>query len=397
MLNKALFFPQNKTHIDNMLPVAERLHSEGFKVIFLNAQKIYKQYIFPEIFPFKIIEMDLKPQLAFSFLSSFKKILFLMHFVKYVRLSQLNSFDLFIYGNDGALQRVFISKFKNKKHILILDGMISDYTFSFKNLLKNSDNIIIDIKIFIIDRMKYILNKCFAYIPYNYYLPSDVGCSRLDKIFVLSDYINNVIRNQRLRSTKIITSGMPRYKFLKKDDSKESDIRKMTFITGAYVWHNDIFADKLQHKTISVLINNIKNNQLNDFELTIRVHPREDINNYKYLLDYNFIKVEDSSVNIYDTIRQSDVIIAPNSTVMLEAMFIDKKVIFLFFNNEYWRFSKSYIKDSIFKKVFNEEEFLAELIKKEDGSVSKEKLKFYFNPNSEKAVDIIVNEIIKND
>ena len=68
------------------------------------------------------------------------KILFLFDFVKYVGTSQLNSHDIFIYGKMVLCRLKLISKFKNKKNILILDGMISNYKFSFKNLLKNSDN-----------------------------------------------------------------------------------------------------------------------------------------------------------------------------------------------------------------------------------------------------------------
>ena len=265
--------------------------------------------------------------------------------------------------------------------------MISNYKFSLKNLLKNSDNLIVDFKRFVRDRLKYILNKCFVYIPYNYYLPSDVGCSRLDNIFVLSDYINNIIKNQRLFPAKIITSGMPRYKFLIKEESnsiesKENKIKKITFLTGAYIWHNDILSDKLQHQTINILINAIKNNYLDNFSLTIRLHPRDDINNYSYLFNHSFIKLEDSSINIYDSINKADIITASNSTVLLEAMSINKKVLFLFLNNEYWRYSRSYIKDDIFKKVFNIKELVSELSKKETSKIRKEKLNFYFNPNS---------------
>jgi hypothetical protein len=40
---------------------------------------------------------------------------------------------------------------------------------------------------------------------------------------------------------------------------------------------------------------------------------------------------------------------------------------------------------------------MVELMKEYNHTIEKNKLKYYFNPNSEKSVDIIVNEIIKND
>ena len=141
---KVLFFPQNKTHIDNMLPVANALQAKGYDVCFLNASKIYKQNIYCENFSFQIINIDLSTSVSFAFLSSFKKIGFLRNFVKHIDLLQLNDYDYFIYGNDGALQRVLIAKYKQMKHYLILDGMISDYTFSMLSIFRFSDTPIND-------------------------------------------------------------------------------------------------------------------------------------------------------------------------------------------------------------------------------------------------------------
>jgi len=189
---------------------------------------------------------------------------------------------------------------------------------------------------------------------------------------------------------------MPRYKFLKDDNSQVNGPLKIVYITEAFIWHNDSFSDILQHKTIKLLVSQLKQNEANDFRLTVRVHPRDEIKNYDYLLNESFVTVEDSKVNIYETIHSSNIILAVNSTVMLEALSIDKKVIFLFFNNEYWRYKKSFLTDPIFKKVFNTDELMSELMI-DSISVKKEKLKFYFNPNAEESVDIIVNEIVKND
>lgn len=393
---KVLFFPQNKTHLDNMLPIAEALRSKGYDVSFLNAGDIYKQNIYFEGFEFKVIDIKLSTPISFAFLSSFKKIVFLRRFIKYITQLDCQDYEYFIYGNDGALQRVFISKYKSARHYLILDGMISDYTFSFKSIFRHSDDLLTDIKRKARNMLKFLLNKIFAYLPYNYYFPSDVGCSDLDKIFVLSDYINNIIQSQRIKETSIITSGMPRYRFLKDDNFQVNNHLKIVYITEAFIWHNDSFSDRLQHKTIKLLVDKLKQSHAHDFRLTIRVHPRDEIKNYDYLQNESFVIIEDSKVNIYETINRSNVILAVNSTVMLEALSIDKKVIFLFFNNEYWRYEKSFLTDPIFKKVFNTNELVAELMT-EDSSVKQDKLKFYFNPNAEKSIDIIVNEIIKND
>jgi hypothetical protein len=394
---KVLFFPQNKTHLDNMSPVANALQAKGYDVSFLSASNIYKQNIYYDSFPFQIINIDLSTPVSFAFLSSFRKIIFLRNFVEYISLLRFNNYDYFIYGNDGALQRVFIAKYRRVKHFLILDGMISDYTFSMLSIFRFSDNPINDLKRKVRDILKSVLNKIFAYLPYNYYFPSDVGCSDLDKIFVLSDYINNAIYNQRIKKTDIITSGMPRYKFLNKNSLIDSPVKNIVYITEAFIWHNDRFSDVLQHKTIKLLVNHLKSNNSYDVKLTVRVHPRDDVRNYDYLFNESFVSVEDSQINIYETIQNSNIILGVNSTVMLEALYVEKKVIFLFFNNEYWRYERSFLTDLFFKKVFSEKELMTELMVENDCAVEKEKLEYYFNPNPEKSVDIIVNAITKND
>ena len=114
-------------------------------------------------------------------------------------------------------------------------------------------------------------------------------------------------------------------------------------------------------------------------------HTKKYINN----LNEELFKIE-----CLGYIKKSDVIIGLNSTVMLEAMSINKKAIFLYLQNEFWRFKKSYIKDDIFCKAFNIEQLFLEI-----NSIPKnssENLTYYFNPNSQMSVNLIFNEIMSD-
>lgn len=382
-----------------MLPVAKELVKKGYNVVFLDASLAYKQDIYEKGFKFNKIAFSLRLDKAFAFLSFLEKIKFITRYKKELLDYNFEAFDSFIYGNDGALQRVFIDKYKSKKHFLILDGIISDYSFSSINIIRYSNNKFFDIKDSIRRRLKKMLNMVFAYLPYNYYLPSDVGCSNLTKVFVISDYVSRYIRSQTLSNTQIIVSGMPRYKFLKDCNSIISvEKLKILYITQGYLWHNEYENDRLQHQTIKKLIANFEANKLDlKYQLTVRVHPRDEVGCYDYVSKKKWITLEDKSTNIYTSINNNDIVLGVNSTVLLEAMSIGKKVIFLFLNNQYWRFKRSFINHNIFDKVFDFEQFTHQISNMNTDSVNSDKFKYFFHPNAEKSTDIIVNEITKND
>lgn len=394
-----LFFPQNRTHIDNMLPIAKKLAMKGYDVVFFDSSLIYNQDIYDQNFQFKIIKLSLRLNKAFAFLSFYEKIKFIRKYKKELENNNFEAFDSFVYGNDGALQRVFIAKYKSKKHYLILDGIVSDYSFSVINIFKYSKDKLFDAIDYIRRSVKKKLNIVFAYLPYNYYFPSDVGCSRLTKIFVLSEYVADFIRSQILRNTQIIVSGMPRYQFLIENELKTTikDI-KILYVTQGYTWHNEYENDSLQHETIKKLIHNLEKSKLfSNFRITIRIHPRDNIRNYSYLKLYPWIILEDKSVDIYHSIKNNDVVIGVNSTVLLEAMSIGKKVIFLFLNNQYWRFERSFINHKVFNKVFSFERLLSQIENTNIDKINRDRFEYFFNPNSEQSIDIIVNEITEND
>tara|TARA_B100000795_G_scaffold199800_1_gene153648 strand:+ start:597 stop:1745 length:1149 start_codon:yes stop_codon:yes gene_type:complete len=382
-----------------MLPVAIRLSNLGYKVLFIDASEIYLQDIFVLNFQFERHVINGVNVKAFAYLSFFDKVKVLKKFKESVKDVDSECLNSFIYGNDGALQRVLIDKYKSRNHFLILDGIISDYSFSFVNIIRYSNNKFFDVKDFVRRICKKALNFIFAYLPYNYYLPSDVGCSRLTKVFVISDYVSRHIKSQILRDTQVIVSGMPRYEFLKDYNSMISEDKiKIIYITQGYIWHKEYENDKFQHETINKLILNLEKNKLESkYQLTVRVHPRDNLDSYNYLSEKKWIILEDMSTDIYCSINANDIVLGVNSTVLLEAMAIGKKVIFLFLNNQYWRFKRSFINHNIFHKAFDFEQFMSQIIDFNLDSNKSMRFDHFFYPNAEKSIDIIVNEITEND
>ena len=112
-----------------MLPVATLLTEKyNVEVHFLNAQKIYKQNIYSKDFAFNIVEINLSSAKAFPLLNFIEKIKLINHFKKELIQININQFQGFIIGNDGALQRALMALSLKQKTFLILDGIISDYS-----------------------------------------------------------------------------------------------------------------------------------------------------------------------------------------------------------------------------------------------------------------------------
>lgn len=398
-MKKIMFFPQNETHVDNMLPIAKLLTEKyDVEVYFLDAQKIYKQNIYSKDFAFNIIEINISSYKAFPLLNFIEKIKIINLFKKEFRKINIDEFQGFIIGNDGALQRALMAYSVELQTFLVLDGIISDYSFSFFDVLKFSKHKISDNKDYLRRKIKFMLNIVFHKLPFNYYLPSDVGNSQVDRIYVISEYVKNILTKQKVNRKKIIVSGMPRYEFLQKlkykSNNKNQSIVNLLLITQGYSWHNEFENDTYQHLEIKKLINTV--NELNKtekkFNLRIRLHPRDNIENYQYINDN---MIEKSNINIYDSLQNSDVILGFNSTVLLEAMHIGKKVIVLMTSGQYWRFKRSFINDNRFVKVFSQIELKTSLEKmKVVNSSMNNHIEYYFNPNSADAHKIIANDIM---
>ena len=140
-MKKILFFPQNDSHIANMESISEWLKEQGYGITYVDTSNIYHQKISLGS-EYHIIKIDLPLQTSFYRLSALDRMKYVYRFNKEIPDLLISEYDILIIGNDGALQRILINRFRKekKKTVMLLDGLISDYSFSLKEIVAYSSH-----------------------------------------------------------------------------------------------------------------------------------------------------------------------------------------------------------------------------------------------------------------
>ena len=381
-MNRVLFFPQNETHVENMLPVAEALQLNN-EVVFIDATELYRQKItIPN--SYKQIRLHSKRQEGFYRLSFFSKIGMICWLWRNLK-NLVNDYDSFVFGNDGALQRILIyyANKCSKKTYLLLDGMISDYTFSLFDVLDNSSNKLSDLLKIFKYKMILTLNSLFIDSIITPFLPSIVGKSKVNKIFVIGEHSKQVVETYNLNSI-VINSGLPRFSKKEIDFFEHKyDILNLCYLTSAFKWHSLIEYDKYQHKDIEMLCAVISKLD-RKINLMIKIHPREKLSDYLKYLNYDFVTIENKK-SLIEVFPVNDIFFSSISTGIVEAMQYDLPVYSLFCNFPYWKFKRSFLANNKIQKIKNIDEIRERLesydIGKEVNSFSNKNENIFINDN----------------
>jgi CDP-glycerol glycerophosphotransferase (TagB/SpsB family) len=89
---------------------------------------------------------------------------------------------------------------------------------------------------------------------------------------------------------------------------------------------NSILDYNIVNKKIFHILNTI--HKKFDVNIIFRLHPNEDINNYKkWFSQYSFINLINNDLNVSESIAVSDLIITPYSTIAVEAIVANKTVL----------------------------------------------------------------------
>ena len=52
--------------------------------------------------------------------------------------------------------------------------------------------------------------RVIRYLPFNYLLPSEIGTVRTTKMYVLGDYVKEVLKTRGIPDKEIVACGLPR-------------------------------------------------------------------------------------------------------------------------------------------------------------------------------------------
>ena len=125
--------------------------------------------------------------------------------------------NLIIYNNDGAFQRMVCGNYDCTK-AMILDGVLSG---------NEHGGILSILKTKLVRLLYFFVNK-----KLNFYLPSILGISNPDKIFVVTNYCKSYLQKNCVDKTKIHVTGFSRSQLKNQDiTSKASkDVSKIVLL-----------------------------------------------------------------------------------------------------------------------------------------------------------------------
>jgi hypothetical protein len=292
---KYILLAPNQQSLDNLLPIAEELSGKNHTTIFMNLDKLYKQNTGVMLHNFETLEFNVALPQAFYYLSLPHKLLALFNISREIK--QIDDFDGVIIGSMGTAEYLIAKHLKEKygaKVYLIQDSIL--FRAEAKGKLSKIRNFI------------------------------SGGTNRkniCEKIFVSGEATKEVLIKDGIDSAKLIASGIPRFRYIfQKIINVEN--KEVLFISSAFKWHstNDI----LERKQIEI----VKKLELvckdNDLQLTVRIHPRLFLKP-----ECTYAEVQNSDIPLKQALNEHKYIVSAHtvSTVLLESLWLKKKVIFI--------------------------------------------------------------------
>lgn len=244
---------------------------------------------------------------------------------------------------------------------------------------------------------EYNRNKKHPYLPY--------------RILVMNEYAKQQIINEGINEEKIIVSGQPYFDYLiekqeNTDKCKITDLKKalcknedtvlVTYVSepisktynendeSEHYWG---YTERTIFKQFFNIINTIAEAYKINIKLIIRLHPKEDDNNYDDIIDYidsKYISIlTDKKIDGFNLMCASDLICGMSSMFLIEAAIIRKPIVSMQMGlkreNSFILHKKGILKSILYekdlekklKKILIEHQFEDGSFKVEKGAVDK--------------------------
>lgn len=359
-MKRILFYAQNNGQVEDVRLMLNDFYNKNYDVSIYDTTNIYHQQIDFTGFH-NVVKGELLLEASFYRLPIIKRIKSIWQGRKELR-NLVNQFDMLIVACDGAFERILINDFRKQKKItvLIVDGIISEFSITLSDLFKHPSDIVVLLKNKLSDIFKlYVYNalKTSALSPY---LPSKIGMMPLDKILVMGKHSKRCIEKINKKSA-VLASGLPRLygKKIVRKKEENSNVVYVCYFPSAFKWHHFMEEDYNQHADISNVCNIIEviRNETNmDVRFVIKIHPRENHEDYqKYLLKYNFVSLIDNK-SIIDSFESYSLFLSNVSTVIVEGLISSIKVYSLMIHFQYWKYKKSFLSSESITKVYSHDE-----------------------------------------
>jgi len=310
-MNNYLFILQNDTHAKNFSVLINDINdAKAFDVVILdNVTKLKTDIYFanhPKLENINFIYLPNVSEQSFYLAKAFTRMKIVNKIISYLTAHSLfntEGYDYIYLGNDGAIQKVllkYISKRNEKsKVILMVDGFLTK-----KKGVKQY--------------IKRCLSRCCDALSLSHYFPSEIGmCKKIDHIIVMHSSVKEILVFYGVPPNKIEISLLPRHRKLadlkiNKNFNKNGPI-KVLYVATAYMWHSL----EREHKSQVEQIIQVKKLISPNVNLTIRMHPRD---NLQFYPDGFWNNLNISNVSLEDDLMEHDLIISSRSSAIFDAI-----------------------------------------------------------------------------
>lgn len=314
---KVCFVAQNETHAESFVHVVESLlsygvHEESVECIALdNVTGLAVEQIIPSRFR---KEIPVKYAVEFYRRNSVIRAVWLLINRHAIRRA-MKDVSLLVFGNDGAIQRLMAQAVRANGGVvlLVIDGLIQPWPTSGVRRWGA--------------RAKRMLFTLAERLGASAFVPSHVGHSSVDHIYVMDGSVEKALRGQGVL-TPISVVRLPRLKAVEIGSEAAEDFGggsyNLLYVTGAYAWHGLRLEERMQIADVQAFLDFAR--QHDECSFRVRIHPREKMDGYSCLNLPANVTLTCSELPPLQDLQWATCVVTARSTMAFEAKMMGKPV-----------------------------------------------------------------------
>lgn len=344
MSRTVLFLPQNDSNAETAALLERELAKRGLESVTLDMDGVFHQGTASHLKGMTVLPSELASGRPFYRMSPLRQ----MQLVAAARprvQEWLAGVDAVVAFNDGALQRLVLAEARRRgiPTDLVLDVMISYETADEPHSLRH-----------LARKALRMIGRGLERTTAGASFPSELGLAAVDRMHVAGKHTAEVLRSRGSRAGRVLVSGLPR-----SPDAEwkaPTRVEKVLYLTGAFQWHDDPDTAAAQERDLAELA--AVCGEL-DLPLTVRVHPRDEVERYAGI-PATFVDARAESITA--TIRRSDLVLSIISTGLLEAIILGRPSRVLAIHPNWSRYRRAFIADPMFGPLRNIAQLRAALV-----------------------------------
>jgi hypothetical protein len=328
-----LFTCANANQVANAVPVAEDLLERGIACRFMMLDPVYQQAAAPSIAGSPVAGRATwftapasglpKP---FAMLPLWQRWI-AVHRRRSEMIAAAGDHSGVVAGMDGAFERLVIRRYRGAHRFtaILWDGFTTPQPRVLDVATSTGRDAAWRLRLWWHVAGRRTLLRAASRLGGEAYVPGLPGHTHVGVLYTAGRFVTEAFQSQGVK-TPIETTGIPRFAPLcGRTPASAVNRRSAVYVTGAFLWHHNAAFDRCQQRDLDALAAALPSR---GWQLTIRVHPREDRARYIRFTGQPGVTISESSdVPLWDLLSSADVVIASVSTAGFEALALGRPLV----------------------------------------------------------------------